>query len=320
MGEERIGSSSIGKSVRSLLDALASLEKEIEVVFERAGGGKSVDSIFEAIARLMSGPGFEFGSVFRLLDAAPDRASIGRGIGGVLGLADERSVDEIRRQVSELGEQVARLREREVALAGGLSQLRARSARFDEALAGLARVQGRCAARLGAHADKAEQVEILAGRRDDHITRLIRDTAAQRAELERVSRTVDENVSNAAAERLSAVADAGSSESARSEQFAKLEKQLLELKKTHKNGAEGTIETLELVRDRLGRLESRAAEMSREARAKTGRLDALARHVSTVEGRLATAIGKRDDSVVPVGSSMDSMDTPEESVPPVGPS
>lgn len=314
MGEERIGASSIGKSVRSLLDALASLEKEIEVVFERAGGGKSVDSIFETIARLMSGPGLEFGSVFRFLDAAPDRASIGRGIGGVLGLADERSVDEIRRQVCELGEQVARLREREVALAGGLSQLRARSARFDDALAGLARVQGRCAARLGAHADTAERVESLAARRDDHITRLIRDTAAQRAELERVVRAVDNKGSKAA------VADVESSASARSEQLSKLEKQLLDLKKTHKSGAEGTVETLELLRDRLGRLESRAAEMSREARAKTGRLDALARHVSTVEGRLATAIGKRDDSVVPVGSSMDSMDTPEESTTPVGPS
>jgi hypothetical protein len=89
-------------------------------------------------------------------------------------------------------DQVARLREREVALAGGLSQLRARAARFDEALAGLARVQGRCAARLRAQDSRSDRVENLAARRDDHITRLIRDTAAQRADMERLVRDIEE--------------------------------------------------------------------------------------------------------------------------------
>ncbi|MEQ1866648.1 MAG: prepilin peptidase, partial [Micropepsaceae bacterium] len=54
-----------------------------------------------------------------------------------------------------------------VALAGGLSQLRGRAARFDEALAGLARVQGRCAARLRMQDSRSDRVESLAGRRDD---------------------------------------------------------------------------------------------------------------------------------------------------------
>jgi len=320
MGDERIGSSGIGKSVRSLLDALASLEREIEVVFTRAGGAKSADFIFETLARVMSSSNFDLSAVFRLMGAAPDVASLGRGIGGMLGLADERAVDEIRRQVHEMSEQVARLREREVALAGGLSQLRARSARFDEALSGLARVQGRCVARLGTHADKADRVERLAGRRDDHITRLIRDTAAQRAELERVSHTVDESVSNGVAESLSAGVDSGDSENLDFERLAKFEKQLVDIRKSQSNGEQGAVDTLELLRDRLGRLESRAAEMSREARAKTGRLDALARHVSSVEGRLTSAIGERGDSVVSVGSAVDPMDTPEGSRPPVGPS
>jgi hypothetical protein len=37
--------------------------------------------------------------------------------------------------------------------------------------------------------------------------------------------------------------------------------------------------------------------MSREARAKAGRIDALARHVSTVEGRLTTAIGSSAEAI-----------------------
>ena len=34
MGDDRIGATSVGKSVRSLLEALRSLEREVEVVFD----------------------------------------------------------------------------------------------------------------------------------------------------------------------------------------------------------------------------------------------------------------------------------------------
>jgi hypothetical protein len=45
--------------------------------------------------------------------------------------------------------------------------------------------------------------------------------------------------------------------------------------------------------------------MSREARAKAGRIDALARHVATVEGRLTSAIGKPGEGLVPLGDEVD---------------
>ena len=292
MGDDRIGSSSFGKSVRSLLDALASLEKEFEFVFERTtGAGRGpADSFFDMAGRFFGG-GFDLGSVLKM--AGADGFPGSRGIARVLGVADERSVDEVRRQVHDLLEQVARLREREVALAGGLSQLRSRAAKFDEAIAGLARIQGRCAAKLGTQADRAERVERMAGRRDDHITRLIRDTASQRAEIERVAHKVEQRPS------APVVGDD------LPERLSRFEKQLSELRSTQKSGVHTAIETLEQLRDRIGRLEARAAEMSREARAKTGRLDALARHVSTVESRLASAIGGRRDKVVPVAAAID---------------
>ncbi len=47
------------------------------------------------------------------------------------------------------------------------------------------------------------------------------------------------------------------------------------------------------------------AEMSREARAKGGRLDALARHVAGVETRLTSALGEGGRPVVAVATEID---------------
>jgi chromosome segregation ATPase len=190
--------------------------------------------------------------------------------------------------------------EREIALSGGLSQLRTRATRFDEALIGLARVQGRMVARLEAQTVRADEVEKLAGRRDDHITRLIRDTAAQRGEIERLARRVGEvDQRDADFRRRLELVEVGADENDR---LVRVESQVSDLKRLQKTGIQSARESLDGLRDRVGRLEARAAEMSREARAKSGRLDALARHVASVEGRLTTAIGKGGGNVVTVAA------------------
>ena len=86
------------------------------------------------------------------------------------------------------------------------------------------------------------------------------------------------------------------------DRLSRIEAQVGDLKRLQKSGIQSAIDSLDGLRDRVGRLEARAAEMSREARAKTGRLDALARHVSSVEGKLTTAIGKGGGNVVTVAA------------------
>jgi chromosome segregation ATPase len=163
-------------------------------------------------------------------------------------------------------------------------------------------VQGKCVARLDGQVESARKLEHLAGRRDDHITRLIRDTAGQRAEIERIS----EEVTTAARERAEQpIADTIREVSEVRAKLGALEGQYADLKRYQAGAAQKVIETLESMRDRISKLEARAAEMSREARAKAGRLDALARHVASVEGRLTTAIGNAGEPVVPVASEMD---------------
>jgi hypothetical protein len=293
MGDDRVGATSVGKSVRSLLEALRSLEREVEVVFERATE-RPTDAVLRILRVFTEAPkGLRPPQMLRLLREVAAFAQTGSAagrLGGLLGLADQASLEAMREQLRELFEQVARLREREVALAGGLSQLRARAARFDDALAGLARVQGRYVARMATQQTRAERVEHLAYRRDDHITRLIRDTAAQRADIERLVREMDEDRRRPS---LHPQAVVESSTPAVGERVHAVERQFEELRKAQKTGTQSVIDTLESLRERLGRLEARAVEMSREARAKTGRIDALARHVASVDGRLSSAIGGR---------------------------
>jgi hypothetical protein len=288
MGDDRIGATSVGKSVRSLLEALRSLEREVEVVFERATERPTdlVLRVLRVVAEASKGL-----HPARLIRDIAAFAGTGESAGSwsdLLGLADHASLESIRGDLSELFEQVARLREREVALAGGLSQLRARAARFDDALAGLARVQGRYVARMAAQQARAERVEHLAYRRDDHITRLIRDTAAQRSEIERLVREMEDDRRIRSAPAPQAEVGAPAVDPAR---LQVVERQFEEMRKAQKTGTQSVIDTLESLRERLARLEARAIEMSREARAKTGRLDALARHVASVDGRLSSAIG-----------------------------
>lgn len=304
MGEDEFGFQGFAKSVRSLLDALSTLEREAEILLERASGPSlaGIGAFVTKIAGMFGGVGAP--DLNGLLERAGrfDTASWTKGLAAMLGLADESVLVEVRDELREVIEQVARLRERELALAGGVSQLRARSARFEEALAGLARVQGKCVARLDGQVDRARELERLAARRDDHITRLIRDTAGQRAELERLS------------DQLAAVRPADGDEGlvgARREigevraKLAQLENGHADFRKLHAGSTQRVIESLESIRDRVAKLESRAAEMSREARAKAGRLDALARHVAMVEGRLSTAIGKNGEAIVPVKKEVD---------------
>lgn len=304
MGEDDWGSPSFTKSVHSLLEALATLEREIEIIVRRAGASP-MGNVGELLAKAAGvlGEGavrgwrsVDFGALLQRAGAL-DAGEIARTLTAALGVADETSVETLRGEVREVVEQVTRLRERELALAGGVSQLRARSARFEEALAGLARVQGKCVARLDHQVDRARKLEQLSGRRDDHITRLIRDTAAQRAELERMRNELGE------AKREQPAEDAQIAEIRA--KIAAIESQYQEAKKLQTVGTRRVIETLEAMRDRVSKLEARAVEMSREARAKGGRLDALARHVATVEGRLTSAIGKRGESMVPVTGEVD---------------
>jgi chromosome segregation ATPase len=305
MGEDEFGSPGFAKSVRSLLDALSTLEREAEIMFERASAGSAagltgvLGAFAQALARSATGS-VSFAGLLRRAGAF-DPANLSRILIQALGIADEASIAAVRDEVRDVVEQVARLRERELALAGGVSQLRARSARFEEALAGLARVQGKCVARLDGQVERAHKLEQLAGRRDDHITRLIRDTAGQRAELERLAREID-TVRSERAEQRKSEADEVVEIRAK---VGQIESQYADLKKLQTGATQRVIETLESMRDRVGKLEARAAEMSREARAKAGRLDALARHVATVEGRLSSAIGKPGDTVVAVAKDIE---------------
>ncbi len=293
MGDDRVGAASVGKSVRSLLEALRSLEREIEVVFERAtespAGGvrRAASTLFRAAGAVRA---IDVVGLLRAGGGLTGVESLGtKAVLRFFGLADDAALGEVRAQVGDLFDQVARLREREVALAGGLSQLRARAARFDEALAGLARVQGRCAARVKMQESRSDRVESLAGRRDDHITRLIRDTAAQRSDMERLVKEIEAERDRRAAE----LRDAATALPVVDNRIQTFERKFDDLKRAQQTGTQSVIDTLESVRDRIGKLEARAAEMSREARAKTGRIDALARHVAVVETRLSSAIGQK---------------------------
>jgi chromosome segregation ATPase len=293
MGDDRVGTTSVGKSARSLLEAIRSLEREGELLLQKLVERPS--DRMRAFARLAAtlSRSASPGDLFALLrpdhePTAPRRATAA-AVAGWLGLAAESSLEDVRTQVSELFEQVDRLRERERATAGGISQLHALAQRFDDALAGLARVQGRFAARLARHNTRSDDVERLTQRRDDHITRLIRDVASQRSDMERLVSDIAEDRRRKAEEK----ADSDPPDRADSERLVAVQRQFEDFRRAQKNAGQGVIDALEALRERLGRLESRAVEMSREARAKTGRIDALARHVSHVEGRLTSAMGTR---------------------------
>lgn len=306
MGEEEFGFPGFAKSARSFLEALSTLEREAEILFGRIGGsptGVLAGFLGKVAAVIGSGATgtFDLSAVLRRSGVA-DTRTLMKSFIALLGVADGSALDVVRDEVREVVEQVARLRERELALAGGVSQLRARAARFEEALAGLARVQGKCVARLDGHVDRARDLERLAARRDDHITRLIRDTAGQRAELERLR---DEIAASGRTESEQSVLETRRDVADVRAKVAQIESHYTDLKKLQTGSAQRVIETLESLRDRIGKLESRAAEMSREARAKAGRLDALARHVAVVEARLSTAIGKNGEAIVPATKDVD---------------
>jgi uncharacterized protein involved in exopolysaccharide biosynthesis len=307
MGDDRIGATSVGKSVRSLLEALRSLEREVEVVFERATE-RPADLVFRVLRSIAEAQkGLRPSRLIRDIAAFAGPGETALGWGNLLGLADQAGLESIRNDLRELFEHVARLREREVALAGGLSQLRARAARFDDALTGLARVQGRYVARMAAQQARSERVEHLACRRDDHITRLIRDTAAQRSEIERLVREMEDDRRNRSAPTPQQEVTAPAVDPAR---LQVVERQFEELRKAQKTGTQSVIDTLESLRERLARLEARAIEMSREARAKTGRLDALARHVASVDGRLSSAIGGHGASAGSIVATVERAEAP----------
>ncbi len=319
MGVDGVGSSGLDQTIRSLRALLKSFEREIGFVAgrARAGSGDVIQefarSLAGAIAGGMSGGAFAMASgglsgvanidlakLIRLLTSAFDPTAFAASLAKFIGLADAKSLDSMQREVLAILDELGRVREREIATAGGLSQLRTRATRFDEALGGLARLQGRLVARLDEQATRGHQVEQMAGRRDDHITRLIRDHAAQRAELEGlVRRGVEFDAQAKESARRLEVLEVSSTEEAR---VGQLEGQFDDLLRSQKNGIQSAIESLDGLRERVGRLEARSAEMTREARAKTGRLDALARHVASVEGRLTTAIGKGGGNVVTVAA------------------
>ena len=142
-----------------------------------------------------------------------------------------------------------------------------------------------------------EKVETLSKRRDEHITRLIRDTTVQRSQLERLSEEV--------ARMAQPEVEDGAKLDAIRERVQHVETSFQDLRRLNKEGSQGAMQGLEVIRERLARLEARTAEISREARAKSGRLDALSRHVATVEGRLSSAIGQATETVVGVPQGLD---------------
>lgn len=246
MGDGYVGADGLGSSARSLFELVASFERELALLFTKAGDvGRSIKP-----AR-----GLDLAAILRSLGDTFDTARSGLGqvdLAGLLGLADAASLEAVRSDLKEMLEELGRLKERESVLAEAMSRLRGRTAHFEESLAGLARAQGRWHGNFEARAERGAR----------------REGAA----LE---------------ERLVGV-----------------ETGLGALEGTQKSGARGLLDGLENTRDRIVRLETRAAEMSREAKAKTGRLDALARHVASVEGRLVTAMGAGGPRVSPRASGI----------------
>lgn len=329
MGVDGAGTPGIDQTLRSLRALLKTFEREIGFVATRARAG-SGDAIFEFARKIagvllgaisgatvskasfgLNGVGkIDLSRLIKFLSASIDLSSLVSAVARFVGLADTKSLDAMQREVLAVMDELGRVREREIATAGSLSQLRTRAARFDDALAGLARLQGRLVARIDEQAGRARDVEQMAGRRDDHITRLIRDHAAQRAELERLSRkgALAEERAEDWSRRLAAAENASEDQN----RLDRIEDQLGDLKRSQKNGIQTAIESLDGLRERVGRLESRTAEISRESRAKSGRLDALARHVANVDGRLTTAIGKGGGNVVTVAArKIEDFDAPE---------
>ena len=326
MGDTGIGAASLSQSLRSLIEALRTLEEELQYIFGRASD-RSVATILSQSRKIFSLlGGIPRGTIVSTLmrqalsssrggssDAKmSDNVNLPKTLMSVLGLADAGTLETVCREVEALVASVANLRERETAVSSSVAQLRARSNRFEEALSGLARIQGRSMARMASQSDRAQDVEQLASRRDDHITRLIRDTASQRAELERISREVTRINSERAGEAKKPSSDPDGMR----DRVRAVERQVVDLKKLQKSGNAGVIDTLDALRDKITRLEQRATEMSREARAKTGRLDALSRHVSTIEGRLTTAIGADGSGGAPVVAVAASIDQSGEPLQP----
>ena len=279
------GSPGLGKSLRSLVDILRGLEREVEILFERSGGDPdaSVDdrrSGWRALAPWLGG----FARAW-----APEPAALAREIARLAGLADAASLHALRADLERLAARVADGGARDRAVADEIRRLRALVARLEGSVEGMARMQGRTLARLRAHQRQLRHVERLTTRRDDHITRLIRDTAGQRAELEKLAgrHSGESGPPAEAATRLDETR----------KRLEQVESRLSDLRRMQSAGAQNVIETLESIRDRVARLEVRAAEMTREARAKGGRLDALARHVANVDNRLSAALGRHRDAL-----------------------
>ncbi len=279
------GSPGLGKSLRSLVEILRGLEREVEILFERSGGEPS-DSVgdrlsgWRALAPWLGGLARSW---------APEPAVLAREMARLAGLADAASLQALRADLERLAARVAEGGGRDRELAGEIGRLRALVARLEGSVEGVARVQGRSLARLRAQQRQLQHVERLTARRDDHITRLIRDTAGQRAELEKLA----SRVSGEGAPPAEAIARLDETR----KRLEQVESRLSDLRRMQSAGAQNVIETLESIRDRVARLEVRAAEMTREARAKGGRLDALARHVANVDNRLSAALGRHRDAL-----------------------
>jgi len=284
MADVGYGSPGFGKSLRSLADILRGLEREAGILLERTDQD-SASRLGELLMRGLSGVGLT--SLFASV-GAPELA---RGFIRLIGLADGASLAALRREVERMAVEAGEGRARDDELQQGVARLRATMRRLDSVVEGMARVQGRCASRLTAQEQEVAEAKRLTVRRDDHITRLIRDTAGQRALLERLMRGGEGPAEQAGREL---------DETRR--RLERVESHMSDLKRLQKSGTQDLIGTLEGIRDRISRLEVRAAEMTREARAKGGRLDAVARHVASVDNRLSTALGRhRENLVDPLG-------------------
>ncbi len=288
--DEGLGPTTLNKSFQSLLGAFRSLESEVSMIVSKVA--ESVPS--GAIARLAKSA----------MSKGVDGASVARVWASMFGDGSDLHgrLDVVCEGFERISSEVTQLREREVLLAGGVSELRSHGVQVQEALAGLARIQGRDLSRMRASADATRSFEHLALRRDEHITRLIRDLTVQRSQLERISEKVSRLERSGEDPARDEAVNARLGEIRR--RMRKLETSVDETRKLQAQGTQGALQTMELVRERLTRLEGRMAEISREARVKSGRLDALSRHVSSVEGRLSNAIGG-GDTVVAVSSSID---------------
>lgn len=163
MSQQSAHDSSYDKNLRSLIEALAMLEQEAGVLFDRFGFDGAT------ISRVASVFGVLSGELLRPLAAS-------------LGLADASALESLARDVRSLLEGGARLRREQARTSGNVERLDAALKALEGTTRVLAGLHGRTQSRLAALATSASALEKTAEQR----SRLLEDVSRLRDRLDRL--------------------------------------------------------------------------------------------------------------------------------------